>query len=335
MDLSTTYMGLKLRSPLMAAASPLSQRLDDMRRLEDTGAGAIVMFSIFEEQIHHDAEALDHLMSAGAESYAEALSYFPSVGDYLVGPERYLDLLHEASQTLSIPVIGSLNGVSNEGWIDYARRIEQAGARAIELNTYYLATDPDRAGAEIEQMYVDVVTAVVQSVRVPVAVKMGPFFSSIANMVQRLDKAGASGVVLFNRFYQPDFDLEEMDVRSDLHLSTPAEMRLPLRWIAILFGRVNVSLAATTGVYSGLDIAKLVLAGADVVQTCSALLKNGIGHLRTMLQEFESWMAEKEYDSVSQMRGAMSQRAVANPAAFERANYIRILEEYKSRYSIA
>ncbi len=334
MDLSTTYMGLKLRNPLVAAASPLSQRLDDLRRLEEAGAGAVVMFSIFEEQIHHDAEALDHLLSAGAESYAEALSYFPDVGDYLVGPERYLELVHEASQALAIPVIGSLNGVSNEGWIDYARRIEEAGAKAIELNTYYLATDPDRPGSEIEQMYVDVVTAVARSVRVPVAVKIGPFFSSIANMVRRFEESGARGAVLFNRFYQPDFDLDEMDVRSDLHLSTPMELRLPLRWIAILYGRVNLSLAATTGAHSGLDVAKFVLAGADVVQTCSALLKNGIGHLRTMLQELESWMTEKEYDSISQMRGAMSQRAVANPAAFERANYIRILEEYKSRYAI-
>lgn len=335
MDLSTTYMGLKLRNPMVPSASPLSQRLDDLRRLEDAGAAAVVMFSIFEEQIHHDAEALDHLMSAGAESHAEALSYFPDLGSYLVGPDQYLDLIHKASSTLSIPVIGSLNGISNEGWIDYARRIEQAGAHALELNVYYIAADMNQSGAEVEQLYIDVVAAVTAAVRIPVAVKIGPFFSSIGHIARRIEQAGARGLVLFNRFYQPDFDLDEMEVRSDLHLSTPVEMRLPLRWIAILFGRTGLSMAATTGVHGGLDAAKMILAGADVVQVCSALLRNGVGHLRTMLQELESWMAEKEYESVAQMRGAMSQRAVANPSAFERANYIRILEEYKSRYTIA
>ncbi len=335
MDLSTTYMGLKLRSPLVPSASPLSQRLEDLQKLEEAGAGAVVMFSIFEEQIHHDAEALDHLMSAGAESFAEALSYFPDLGAYQVGPEQYLDLVHRASQRLSIPVIGSLNGMSPEGWIGYAKRIEEAGARALELNVYYIATDPGQDGASVERMYEDVVRAVCAAVSIPVAVKIGPFFSSIAHMARRIERAGAKGLVMFNRFYQPDFDLDEMEVRSDLHLSSPTEMRLPLRWIAILHGRVGLSLAATTGVHSGLDAVKMILAGADVVQVCSALLRNGIGHLRTMQQEMEVWMADKEYESVAQMRGAMSQRAVANPAAFERANYIRILEEYKSRYTIA
>jgi dihydroorotate dehydrogenase (fumarate) len=334
MDLSTTYMGIKLRNPFVPSASPLSQRLDDLRRLEDAGAGAVVMFSIFEEQIHYDVEALDHLLSAGAESYAEARSYFPDLGEYQVGPTQYLDLIHQARQSLSIPVIGSLNGVSHEGWITYAKQIEEAGAHALELNVYYIATDPAKSGVEVEQLYLDVISAVTAAVHIPVAVKIGPFFSSIPHMARRIEQAGARGLVMFNRFYQPDFDLDEMEVRSDLQLSTPWEMRLPLRWIAILFGRVNLSLAATTGVQSGLDAAKLILAGAHVVQVCSALLRNGIGHLRTMIQELEAWMTSKEYDSVEQMRGAMSQRAVANPAAFERANYIRILEEYKAKYAL-
>lgn len=335
MDLSTTYLGLKLKSPLVPSASPLSQRVADIKRLEDAGAGAVVMFSIFEEQLQHDAEALDHLMSAGTESFAEALSYFPEADGYRVGPEAYLDLIRKASEQCSIPIIGSLNGMSDEGWIEYARQIEQAGAKALELNVYYVATDPNLTGADVEKMYLDVVRAVKAAVKIPVAVKLSPFFSSIANMARRMDQAGADGLVLFNRFYQPDFDLEELEVRSDLDLSSSQEMRLPLRWIAILCGRVQASLAGTTGVQSGRDAAKYLLAGADVAMVCSALLKNGIGHLSRIQKELEAWMAEKEYVSVAEMKGAMSQKAVANPAAFERANYIRILEEYKSKFAPA
>ena len=335
MDLSTTYLGLKLKNPIVPSASPLSQRVEDIRKLEDAGAAAVVMFSIFEEQLHHDAEALDHLMTAGSESFAEALSYFPETGAYQVGPEQYLDLIQKAVAAVKIPVIGSLNGLSNEGWIDYAKKIEQAGAHAIELNAYYVATDPNLTGADVETLYLDVVRAVKAAVKIPVAVKLSPYFSSMANMARRLDQAGADGLVLFNRFYQPDFDLNEMEVLSDLKLSTPYEMRLPLRWLAILHGHLQASLAATTGVHGGLDAAKCILAGADAVQVCSALLKGGIGQLRTILKELETWMAEKEYESVSQMKGAMSQKAVANPAAFERANYIRILEDYKSKYVVS
>lgn len=335
MDLSTTYLGLKLKSPIVASSSPLSQRVEDIRRLEEAGAGAVVMFSIFEEQIRHDAEALDHLLTAGSESFAEALSYFPDVGDYAVGTGKYLDLLHSAVSTVHIPVIGSINGVSPEGWIDYARQIEQTGAAAIELNAYYIATDADRTSEIVEQMYLDVVREVKAAVKIPVAMKLSPFFSATANMARRLAEAGADGLVLFNRFYQPDFDLDEMEVRSDLNLSTSAELRLPLRWIAILYGRVPCSLAATTGVHTGRDVAKCLLAGADVAMTCSALLKNGIGHLRVMLDELRDWMASKEYETVAEMKGAMSQQAVANPAAFERANYIKILEEYKSKYILS
>ncbi len=333
MDLRTTYLGLNLRNPIVPSSSPLSQRLDDIRQLEDAGAPAVVMFSIFEEQIRHDAEALEHLLTAGTDSFAEALSYFPDVGSYKVGTEKYLELISSAKAAVDIPIIGSINGISPEGWTDYAMEIERAGASALELNAYYIATDPDRSGAEIEQMYVDVVRAVKNAVRIPVAMKLSPFFSSTAHMARRLAEAGADGLVMFNRFYQPDFDLDEMEVRSDLNLSTPQEMRLPLRWIAILHGRVSCSLAATTGVHSGRDAAKYLLAGADAVMTCSALLKNGIGHLRVMLRELEEWMASKEYTSVVEMKGAMSQKNVANPAAFERANYIKILEEYKGRYT--
>jgi dihydroorotate dehydrogenase (fumarate) len=335
MDLSTTYLGLTLKNPIVPSASPLSQRVEDIRKLEDAGAAAVVMFSIFEEQLHHDAEALDHLMTAGTESFAEALSYFPETGSYQVGPDQYLDLIQKAVAAVKIPVIGSLNGMSNEGWIDYAKRIEQAGAHALELNTYYVATDPNLTGSDVETLYLDVVRAVKAAVKIPVAVKLSPFFSSMANMARRLDQAGADGLVLFNRFYQPDFDLNEMEVLSDLKLSTPYEMRLPLRWIAILHGHLEASLAATTGVYSGADVVKCILAGADAVQVCSALLKGGIGNLRAMLKELETWMGEKEYESVTQMKGAMSQKSVANPAAFERANYIRILEDYKSKYVVS
>lgn len=333
MDLTTTYMGLTLKNPLVASASPISQRVEDIKKLEDHGAAAVVLFSIFEEQIHHDAEALDHLLTAGTDSFAEALSYFPDADSYAVGPDRYLELIARARAECSIPIIGSLNGVSDEGWVDYAKKIEEAGAHAIELNVYYIATDPNRTGAEVEKMYLDVVRAVRGAVQIPVAVKLSPYFSAMANMARRIVQAGADALVLFNRFYQPDFDLVEMEVLSDLNLSTPAELRLPLRWIAILHGQVEGSLAATTGIHQGTDAAKCLLAGADVAMVCSALLKNGIPHVATMLNDLEAFMTEKEYVSVTEMKGAMSLRKVDNPAAMERANYIRILEDYKGRYS--
>ena len=333
MDLSTTYMGLKLKNPIVPSASPLSQRVEDIKKMEDAGAAAVVMFSIFEEQLQHDAEALDHLLSAGTESFAEALSYFPDPGQYTVGPETYLKLIQKATEQTDLPIIGSINGVSDEGWIDYARKIEQAGASGLELNVYYIPTDPNMTGTDVEKMYLDIVRAVKGSVKIPVAVKLNPYFSSMANIARRMDQAGADALVMFNRFYQPDFNLDEMEVLSDLSLSTPAEMRLPLRWIAILFGRVNASLAATTGVHGGRDAAKYLLAGADVTMACSSLLKNGVGHIATILRELQAWMDEKEYASVAEMKGAMSQKSVENPAAFERANYIKILEDYKSKYA--
>ncbi|MFH0878820.1 MAG: dihydroorotate dehydrogenase-like protein, partial [Lentisphaerota bacterium] len=291
-----------------------------------------VMFSIFEEQIHHDAEALEHLLSAGSESFGEALSYFPQGADYNIGPEQYLQLISKASAAVSIPIIGSLNGVSHEGWVDYARKIQEAGAKALELNIYYIATDPKMRGKQVEEMYVEVVKAVKAAITIPVAVKVGPYFSSFANTAKKLVKAGANGLVLFNRFYQPDIDLETMEVKPNLVLSTSDEMRLPLRWIAILHGRIRTSLAATTGIHTGADMAKCLLAGADVTMTTSALLKHGIGHIQKMLKELETWMESKEYNSVAQMKGSMSQKKVENPAAFERANYIKALESYKAKY---
>lgn len=332
MDLNTTYMGLALKNPVVPSASPLSQRLEDIRKLEDAGASAVVLFSIFEEQIRHDEEALDHLLTAGTDSFGEALSYFPDVGDYKIGAEAYLDLIRKAVEACEIPIIGSLNGISDSGWTDYAKRIEEAGAGAIELNVYYIATNPAQTAADVEKMYTDVVREVKQAVGIPVAVKVGPYFSSMANMAVQLESAGADALVLFNRFYQPDFDLESMEVLSDLNLSTPADIRLPLRWIAMLHGRVQASLAGTTGVHNGRDVVKYLLAGADVAMTTSSLLKNGIGHIRSLLSELEHWMEKHEYNSVSEMKGAMSQHAVENPAAFERANYIRILEDYKGKY---
>lgn len=335
MDLNTTYMGLKLKNPIVPSASPLSQQVSGIKALEDAGAAAVVMFSIFEEQIHHDAEALDHLMTAGAESFSEAMSYFPAQESYAVGPDRYLEIISRASKECQIPIIGSLNGVSNEGWIDYAKKIEQAGAKGLELNVYYIPTDPNMTGTDVEKMYLDTVRAVKGAVQIPVAVKLSPFFSSMANMARRLSQSGADALVLFNRFYQPDFDLKEMDVLSDLQLSTSAEMRLPLRWMAILHGQNPCSLAATTGVHTAEDAAKYILAGADAVMMCSSLLKNGPQHISRVLKGLKAFMEEKEYAGINEMRGAMSQQHVANASAFERANYIRVLEEYKGKFASA
>lgn len=332
MNLHTNYMGLELKNPVIPSSSPLSHNVDDIKRMEEAGAAAVVMFSIFEEQIHHDAKALDHLLSAGTESFAEALSYFPDLGEYSVGPEQYIQLVADAVDAVEIPIIGSLNGVSHEGWIEYAKQLEQAGVQGIELNAYYIPTDPALDGERVEQMYIDVLKAVKQSVRIPVAIKLNPFFSAMAHMAAKLDAAGADALVLFNRFYQPDFDLDNLEVVPDINLSTSAEMRLPLRWIAILHGKIKTSMAASTGVHTGEDVAKYILAGADAVMTTSALLQHEVGHITTLINELTAWMESKEYESVEQMKGAMCQQSVSNPAAFERANYIKVLEDYKTRH---
>lgn len=332
MDLRTTYMGLELKNPIVASASPLSEKLDNIRRMEDAGAAAVVMFSLFEEQIRLENATIEHLMASGTESFAESLSYFPAFEDYQTGPEEYLELLRQASEALEIPLIASLNGVTDEGWVDMARRMQEAGAQGIELNVYYIPADLDMTGREVEHRYLDVLKAVKASVDIPVAMKLSPFFSAMANMARQFDEAGADALVLFNRFYQPDFDLERLEVMPNLELSTPHEIRLPLRWIAVLYGHVSASLAATRGVYGATEVVKYLMAGADVVMTTSALLQHGIGHLTTLVQGLEDWMTAKEYESVEQMKGSMSQRNCADPSAFERANYIKVLETYQPEW---
>lgn len=329
MDLSTTYLGLRLKNPIVPSAGPLSYTLDGMKRLEDAGASAIVMYSLFEEQIAHEAAELYHYLSYGTESFAESLTYFPDVKQYNLGPEEYVELIHKAKQSLGIPLIGSLNGISVGGWINYAKKIEEAGADAIELNVYYVPTDPLLSSTEIEDRYLEVLLAVKRTVRIPIAMKLSPFFSSMANFAKRLDGAGADGLVLFNRFYQPDIDLESLDVKPDVILSTPQAMRLPLRWIAVLYGNVKAGLAGTSGIHTAEDVLKLLMVGANVTMMCSALLKNGPEHIKNALLDLERWMAEHEYVSVQQMIGSMSQKSVADPSAFERANYMKTLQSYK------
>lgn len=329
MDLSTTYLGLRLKNPIVASASPLSRSLDSMKKLEDAGAAAIVMYSLFEEQIEHESAELHHYLTYGSESYAEAIDYFPDISEYNLGPEQYIELLHEAKHSLEIPVIGSLNGISNGGWIEYAKRMEQAGADAIELNVYYIPTDPKLTSQEIEDRYINVLHAVKKAVTIPVAMKLSPFFSSLAHVAKRLEHAGANGLVLFNRFYQPDFDLAELEVKPGVVLSTSDELRLPLRWIAILHGMVQVSLAGTSGVHTAEDVLKMVMAGADATMMCSVLLKNGPEHITRVLENLQKWMLEHEYLSIEQMKGSMSQQSVPDPSAFERANYMKALNRFK------
>jgi dihydroorotate dehydrogenase (fumarate) len=327
-DLSTSYLGLQLSSPLVASASPLSRSVDMARRMEDAGAGAVVLFSLFEEQIAHESRELDYFLEHSAHSYAEAQTYFPDLERYNIGPEEYLEHIRRMKAAVHIPVIASLNGVSQGGWVEYAHKMEQAGADAIELNIYRLPTDIDVSGGEVEESYVELVRAVRARVRIPIAVKLGPFFSSIPNTCRRLVDAGADGLVLFNRFYQPDFDLEALEVVPNLKLSTSDELRLPLRWIAIMYGRLRCDFALTSGVHTAEDALKAVMAGAHVAMLTSELLARGVGRLGQILGDMRAWMEEHEYESVSQMRGSMSQRAVADPAAFERANYMRALQSY-------
>ncbi|MGA9116272.1 MAG: dihydroorotate dehydrogenase-like protein [Bacteroidota bacterium] len=329
MDLTTTYLGLRLSNPLVASSSPLSRSLDSMKRLEDAGASAIVMYSLFEEQIKHETAELDHYLTYGTESFAESLTYFPDALSYNLGPEEYVELVRKAKESLRIPVIGSLNGVTSGGWVEYARKIQQAGADALELNVYYIPTDPGLGAEEVENRYLEVLHAVRRAVTVPVAVKLSPFFSAPAHMAARLADAGANGLVLFNRFYQPDIDLEALEVRPGVVLSTSRALRLPLRWIAILHGRVPVSLAASGGIHTAEDALKMVMAGADATTMCSALLEKGPGHIGRVLADMREWMTSHEYASLSQMKGSMSQKSVADPAAFERANYMKALNAYR------
>lgn len=329
MDLTTTYMGMKLKNPLVPSSSPLSKNLDGIKKLEDAGAAAIVLYSLFEEQIAFEQEELTYFLDRGTDSFAEALSYFPEASDYNLGPEEYLNHIRRAKQATSIPIIASLNGVSAGGWIDYAQKIQQAGADALELNIYFLAADPAQEGRQVENQYRVILNAVKSNITIPVAVKLNPFFSSMARIAKELDDDGADALVLFNRFYQPDLDLEKLEVVPGVVLSTSADLRLPLRWIAILYDKVNASLAGTTGVHTAMDALKLVAAGADVVHLCSALLKNGPGYLTTILRGMQVWLEEKEYDSLATLKGSMSQKSVAEPAVFERANYMKALNDFR------
>jgi dihydroorotate dehydrogenase (fumarate) len=329
MDLSTTYLGLKLRNPLVPAASPLSHELENIKKMEDAGAAAVVMHSLFEEQLRLELYELQHHLTQGTESFPEALTYFPEPSDLQVGPEEYCRNIARAREAVGIPIIGSLNGSSLGGWTDYARQIQQAGAHALELNIYYIPTDVDQPGTDVEKNYIDIMQAVKSAVSIPVAVKLSPFFSNFANMAKRLDQAGANGLVLFNRFYQPDIDLDTLEVVPNILLSTPMAMRLPMRWIAILHGQINASLAATSGIHRAQDVLKMLMVGADVAMLCSVLLRRGIDHLRTVEKELVQWMGEHEYESVEQLQGSLSQQNCPDPSAYERAQYMRAISSYK------
>lgn len=328
MDLTTSYLGLNLKNPIVPSSSPLSRDIGTVKRMEDAGASAVVMWSLFEEQLQFEAQELEHFLTHGSETYAEALSFFPNLSDYNLGPDEYLEHIRKLKEAVDIPVIASLNGVSTGGWIDTAKQIQQAGADALELNVYYIPTNPNLSSANVEFVYLDILKAVKYAVNIPVSIKLSPYFSSMSNMAQRLADEGADGLVLFNRFYQPDIDIENLQVFPNLLLSTPQEMRLPLRWIALLYGRVNVDFAATTGIYTAADVVKTVMAGAKVSMMCSALLRHGIGRITEVLADLKTWMEEHEYDSVGIMRGSMSQKSCPEPAAFERANYMKVLGSY-------
>ena len=329
MNFETEYLGLSLKNPLVPSASPLSNDVDIVKKLEDAGASAVVMYSLFEEQITAENQALDHYLSTSGESYAEATSYFPEPTEYHnLHAEDYLEQIVSLKNAVDIPVIASINGISKGGWMSYAKKMEEAGADAIELNVYYIAGDPEVTSTEVEQRYIDDLQAVKESVAIPVSVKLGPYFSSFGNMAVKLQDAGADGLVLFNRFYQPDFNLEDLEVEPSLELSNSFEKRLPLRWIAMLRPHLSCSLAATTGVHTAHDVIKMILAGADVAMMASVLLFKGPEVLKTIREEMSIWMEEKEYISIEEMKGAMSSASVADPSSFERANYIKILQGF-------
>lgn len=330
-DLSTRYLGLQLASPLVASSSPLCESVDNIRAMEDAGAAAVVLHSLFEEQLEVESTHLDRYLTHGGESYAEALDYFPDLTGYNLGPDGYLEHVRRAKEAVDIPIIGSLNGVSTGGWTDFAKQIEQAGADALELNVYYVPTDPLLTGVQVEQMYADLVRDVKASVTIPVAVKLGHAFTALANVARHLDLAGANGLVLFNRFYLPDFDLERLEVTPRLTLSSPYELLVRLHWVAILYSHVKADLAVTGGVHGSAQVLKAMMAGARVAMMTSALLQNGIAYLTRLRTDVLEWMEAHEYESIAQMQGSMSYRSVAEPAAFERANYMKVLSSYALR----
>jgi len=328
MDLSTTYLGLKLRTPLVVAASPLSEEIESIEQLEQAGASAIVLYSLFEEQLQRDSAELAQNLDQGTFSTPEALTYFPEPEEFRLGPEEYLKHIARAKNAVDIPIIASLNGSSAGGWTAYAQAIQQAGADAIELNIYSIPTDMDASSVQVEQNYLDILKAVRSVIHIPLAVKLSPFFTNFANMAKRLDLAGANGLVLFNRFYQPDIDLETLEVTPNILLSTPMAMRVPLRWVALLHGKLRASLAATSGIHRATDVLKMLMAGADVTMLCSALIRHGPRQLSVIERDMVAWMEEHEYGSVSQLKGSMSQRNCAEPSAFERAQYMRAISQF-------
>ncbi len=329
MDLRTKYLGLELKNPLVPSSSPLSKQLDSLRQLEDAGASAIVLYSLFEEQIEFDGMEMDHYLEYGSESYSESVSFFPQPQEFVRGPEEYLEHIREAKESLEIPIIASLNGASAGGWVEYAKRIAEAGADALELNIYFLPTDPQQPIGEIEETYLDIITEVSRTIDLALTVKLHPFFSSLPSMARRMVEAGANGLTLFNRFYEPDINPEKLEVEAELDLSSAFESRLALRWIGILHQRVRADLAASTGIYTGRDAIRMLMAGASVTHLCSALLKHGIPQLTRIREEMIGWMDENEYESVADLMGTMSQKSCPDPTAFERANYIKTLNSYE------
>ena len=329
MNITTNYLGLDLRNPIVPSSGPISEDLSKIKAMEDAGAAAVVLYSLFEEQIENESLELHHRTTYHVESYAEALNYFPEPFEYRLGPDEYLEHIRKAKESVGIPIIASLNGKSLGGWVDYAKKIEQAGADALELNIYLLATNPSKPSSWIEKTYIDIVKEVKSSISIPIAVKMHPFFSSVAWIAAELDKAGADGLSLFNRFYQPDIDLESLEVVPNVILSSPASMRLPLRWIGILYGKVKADLAATSGIYTEKDVIKMIMAGAKVTHMMSCLLKFGFGHITDVITKLKYWMEVNEYESLDQMRGSMSYMKVEDPSRFERANYMKVLHSYK------
>lgn len=328
-DLSTTYLGLKLKNPLVASASPLSKKVETVKKLEEAGISAIVMYSLFEEQIIHETLELDHYLTRGSDSFAEAQAYLPDGGMYAIRPEKYLDQIVALKKAVTLPVIASLNGVSKGGWTSYAKRMQEAGADALELNLYFLPIDPGITSSELENTQVELVQEVRSAISIPLAVKLSPFVTALPHLAKRLVEAGANGLVLFNRFYQPDFDLEQLDIVPSLDLSTSADLRLPLRWISILHGKVNADFALSSGVHTAQDVIKSMMAGAKTAMMASKLLHDGPQVIGPILGEVEAWMKEREYDSMEQMQGSMSQKNVREPAAFERANYMKVLNSWR------
>lgn len=331
MNLTTNYLGINLRTPLVPSASPLTEKIDNVKRMEDAGAAAVVFHSLFEEQVRLDRHDLQYYLDQGTESYAESLTYFPEHADFKVGPEAYLEHLAQAKKAVAIPIIGSLNGTTFGGWMKYAHEIEQAGADAIELNIYSIPSDPEQSAEDIESSYLTILATIKAQVKIPVALKLSPFFTNFAQFARRADHAGANALVLFNRFYQPDIELETLEISPNILLSTPMAMRLPMRWIAMLYGRIGANLAATSGIHRATDALKMLMAGADVTMLCSILLRRGIEYLKVIEREMSEWMEEHEYDSVEQLKGSMSQEHCPDPTAFERAQYMRALSTYPSR----